>query len=152
MQALTVTQRNRQPPRRTHPLAMSFGVENACIAYVNLEQTLPSAVHHIPSVGVLQNKVTSCNGNVVLTYRNRAHFLCPYCVEYTITHKTWRPRIKHILTSSAAHTHTHTQIAPCRSWIRIVVDCLRKVMRGSSRVYPLVARIAPRMNVTLYQC
>ena len=32
----------------------TVGVENAFNAYANLEETLPSAVHHIPNVSVLQ--------------------------------------------------------------------------------------------------
>ena len=43
--------------------------------------TLPSAVHHIHRVSVQQDNVTPCCDNLVLTYRNRAHFLCPSCVE-----------------------------------------------------------------------
>jgi len=64
---------------------MKSGVENASNAYVNLQQTLPRAVRHIHSANVLQEKVTPCCDNLVLTYRKRGHFLCPCCVEYTRT-------------------------------------------------------------------
>jgi hypothetical protein len=61
------------------------GVENALTAYVNLEETLPSAVYHIPSVSVLQERVTPCCDNLVLTHRKRGHFLCPCSVVHTRT-------------------------------------------------------------------
>jgi Zn finger protein HypA/HybF involved in hydrogenase expression len=94
---------------------MKSGVENASNAYVNLQQTLLSAVHHIHNANALQEKVatlqeiwlslgeialaailalqrcspsekvTPCCDNLVLTYRKRGHFLCPCCVEYTTT-------------------------------------------------------------------
>jgi len=64
MQSLITTQQLTSQTR-------TFGVENA---WVNLEQTLPSAAHHIPSISVLQEKVTPCCDHLVLTYRIRAHF------------------------------------------------------------------------------
>ena len=58
-------------------------------------KSLRSAVHHIPSVSVLQDKLTTYYDNLVWTYRNRAHFLRFCCVLYTTTHKTWSLKIKY---------------------------------------------------------
>jgi hypothetical protein len=61
----------------------------------NLEQTLPSALHHIPSFSLVQEKVTSyhipsfslvqekvtsCCDNLVLTYRITRHFPSAVCM------------------------------------------------------------------------
>jgi hypothetical protein len=78
-----------QPGAHTHRDDETFAVENACNALSQNEQTLPSVVHHIPSGSELQDKVTPYCDNFVLTYRERAHFLCPRCDTNPTTQKTW---------------------------------------------------------------
>lgn len=71
--------------RKHVPRSWTFGVENAFTANANLEETWPSAVHHIPRVRVLKEKGTPFCDKLVSTYRNRGHFLRTCCVEYTWT-------------------------------------------------------------------
>ena len=71
---------------RCHATKKSGEVHIQNILFVhqlNTEKYRVSLVHHIPIVSVLQEKVKTCWDNLFLTYRKRAHFLYPCCVEYT---------------------------------------------------------------------
>ena len=53
---------------------------------MNLEHILLSTVLPITSVSVLQEKVTPCCDDLVLTYVLGGHFLWPCCFKWTSTH------------------------------------------------------------------
>jgi hypothetical protein len=84
IQSVILTQLNRRPVRRKHALrSRTFGVEkNLLLHGMQRCRSLPSVIHHIPSVSVLQEKVTTCRDHLGATYRKRGHFLCSSCVEH----------------------------------------------------------------------
>ena len=142
----TITQRNRQPARRADaPVSWNVDVENLV--------TLRSTWTDLAVCGTI---ITCCD-NLFLTYRNRAHFLCPWCVEYTYN------------SHNIALTHRKSRnVLRFMPWL-VLVDFLNnfivvdekysntkprtfRITGVSSYVYPLVARVKSRMTVTLHPC
>ena len=102
-------------PTRAYTQTRHFRVENVFNAYINLEQTLPIAVHHIPSVNPPQ-KVTPCCYNFVVTYREREHCLSPvlfYALQFT-KHGGRHPTLIHDHVDFRPPTFTNVRSPPLK--------------------------------------